>query len=321
MNIFSRIMVVLVSILVLVNLGLVARFYIGQAKAARFNGTMAQNHLELKPVDNLEVVPVVDFLSEGEGYKTEAGNALLVRTDEDNILFDVGYNKNKETKSPLLCNLEKMGIGLDEIQALAISHNHADHVGGYCAMENRIELTKGSIDLQGKKIFTPVPMTCETANTSTVQNPMLIGEGIGTTGPLAVQMFITGQVLEQGLLVNLRDKGLVVISGCGHPQIAEMVKTAKQITELPVYAVVGGTHLYYTNSNAGLGGRIFGGNTLYCRNLKQQEVINIIDEIRDLGVEKAYISTHDSDQPTLDILAEKFGDGFETLKVGRSIRF
>lgn len=296
MSIFSRVVIAGVILLVLLNLGLVARFYSGQGKSLRHNESMARQHLTLQPVDNLEVTPIVDLVGKEEGFKTEVGSSLMVKTDNDCILFDVGYNKNMENESPLLYNLKKMGIALDDVDALAISHNHADHVGGYCYRDNRIELTKGSVDLMGKKIFTPVPMECDTANTSTIERPMLIGRDIGTTGPLAVQMFIPGPVMEQALLVNLRNKGLVVISGCGHPQIPEMVKTAQKITGIPVYAVVGGTHLYYTSGNSGLGGRIFGGNNLYCRGLERQEVVDIIDEIKGLGVKKAYVSTHDYSQ-------------------------
>lgn len=218
-------------------------------------------------------------------------------------------------------NLRELNIDLDDINALAISHNHADHVGGFSYREKRVELTKGKVELNGKSIFTPVPMTCDTAVAMTIEKPMLIAKDIASTGPLAEQMFIPGKLFEQSLLVNLKGKGLVLISGCGHPGIVTIVDTAQRITGLPVFAVVGGLHLYYTQPESGIWGNIFGSSKMYCRTPSEKEVASIIDELIEIGVKKAYISPHDADQPTLKIFEDKFGSNFEVLKVGQPVTF
>ena len=49
---------------------------------------------------------------------------------------------------------------------------------------------------------------------------------------------------DQAIVVNVRNKGLVVITGCGHAGIINTVNYAKQVTGIDkVYAVVGGFHL------------------------------------------------------------------------------
>jgi 7,8-dihydropterin-6-yl-methyl-4-(beta-D-ribofuranosyl)aminobenzene 5'-phosphate synthase len=49
---------------------------------------------------------------------------------------------------------------------------------------------------------------------------------------------------DQGLVINLRGKGLVVLSGCGHAGIVNTVHHAQAITGIqPVHAVIGGFHL------------------------------------------------------------------------------
>lgn len=321
MNVFLKILGVVGLVFVILNIVLVARFYAGKKNTDLHNQEMSQYKIDLKPVERLTVLPVVDLMAKSENYKTEPGISFLIKTDNYSILFDVGYNIKQEKISPLMHNLNELNISLDDINSLAISHNHADHVGGYCFLDKRVELTKGKVDLKGKSIFTPVPMTCDTAGARKIERPALITENIASTGPLAGQMFIPGKLNEQSLLVNLKGKGLVLISGCGHPGIITMVKAARRITGIPVYAVVGGLHLYYTQPKVGFWGNIFGSGKLYCGTPSQQEVTDTIDELKRLGVKKAFISPHDSDQPTLEIFANRFGPDFEPLKVGHPVSF
>ncbi|MTI85310.1 MAG: MBL fold metallo-hydrolase [Firmicutes bacterium] len=321
MNILVKALVIVGLVFVVVNIALIGRFYLGKQSIEVSNREMTQHKIDLETVDRLTVYPIVDLLAKGENLKTEPGTSFLVATESDNILFDVGYNVKQEEVSPLLYNLKQLDISLDDINALAISHNHADHVGGLCFKDNRVELTKGFVDLHGKSIFTPVPMTCDTAVAKTVEKPLSIGTGVASTGPLAEQMFIPGRLNEQSLLVNVKEKGLVLISGCGHPGIIRMVKAAQKITGIPVYAVVGGLHLYYTQPKAGFWGNIFGSSKLYCGTPSREEVVNIVNELKKLGVKKAYISPHDADQPTLEIFADRFGKDYEPLTVGNSVTF
>lgn len=321
MSVLVKVVGAILLAVFLVSMTLVVRFFIGKNSIAEHNQEITQHKVHLKPVDSLTVLPVVDLLGKDENFKTEPGTAVLVKTDNESLLFDVGYNVKQEEISPLLHNLKTLGLSLEDIDALAISHNHADHVGGYCFRDNRIELTKGDVDLGGMPIYTPVPLTCETAAPQTVEGPALITKEIASTGPLAEQMFIPGKLYEQSLLVNLRGKGLVLISGCGHPGIINMVESAQKVTGIPVYAVVGGLHLYYTQPASGIWGNIFGSSKLFCRNPGREEVTAIIDRLKELGVKKAYISPHDADRPTLDIFAEKFGPDFEVLKAGHPVKF
>jgi len=321
MSVLVKVIGVILLSVFLVSVTLVVRFFIGKNSIAEHNQEITQHKVDLKPVDSLTVLPVVDLLGKDESFKTEPGTAVLIKTDNESLLFDVGYNVKQEEISPLLHNLSNLDINLEDVGPLAISHNHADHVGGFCFRENWIELTKGDVDLGGRPVYTPVPLTCETAAAQTVDRPALITKEIASTGPLAQQMFIPGKLYEQSLLVNLKGKGLVLISGCGHPGILNMVDAAQKITGIPVYAVVGGLHLYYTRPEAGIWGNIFGSSKLFCRTPGKEEVTATIDGLKELGVKKAYISPHDADRPTLDIFAEKFGPDFQVLKAGQQVVF
>jgi metal-dependent hydrolase (beta-lactamase superfamily II) len=54
----------------------------------------------------------------------------LIRTDSATILFDLGYNMTASSPSPLEGNMASLGLTLDEIDMIVISHRHPDHVGG-----------------------------------------------------------------------------------------------------------------------------------------------------------------------------------------------
>jgi len=54
----------------------------------------------------------------------------------------------------------------------------------------------------------------------------------------------------QGIGVNVKDKGLVVVSGCAHAGIINTVLYAKQVTGTSkVHAVIGGFHLPVKSAN------------------------------------------------------------------------
>ena len=49
---------------------------------------------------------------------------------------------------------------------------------------------------------------------------------------------------DQAAVLHVRDKGLVVLTGCGHAGIVNIVRYAKKLTGIDeVYAVIGGFHL------------------------------------------------------------------------------
>ena len=81
-----------------------------------------------------------------------------------------------------------------------------------------------------------------------VRTPQLLAAGIGSTGPLARGLFFLGLCEEQALVARIRDKGLVVITGCGHPTVEVILEMARRFSDEPLYAVAGGIHFPVTKS-------------------------------------------------------------------------
>jgi 7,8-dihydropterin-6-yl-methyl-4-(beta-D-ribofuranosyl)aminobenzene 5'-phosphate synthase len=63
-------------------------------------------------------------------------------------------------------------------------------------------------------------------------------EGVTSTGEIG------GWASEHSLVANVKDKGLVILTGCGHPRIVNIVRRAQQVSGVSrVHAIIGGFHI------------------------------------------------------------------------------
>ncbi len=178
----------------------------------------------------LEIIVLVDNNASPTGRLKEAwGISILVRTDGTTVLFDAGPDPEV-----LRHNCEVMGIDLSSVDFVVLSHEHADHTGGVPYVISR---------KPGVEIYVPEGfnedlirhMTELGAKVVKLRGPTKLREDIMTLGPLK------GPPAEQGLLVR-GPRGWVLLTGCAHPGIEEMVRKAKDLTD-DLYAVIGGFHL------------------------------------------------------------------------------
>ena len=205
----------------------------------------------------------------------EWGFAALVESDGHRILVDTGARP--ET---VLTNARELNVDLSDVKEVILTHNHEDHVGGLLTL--RRELMKKnpsalSVAHVGKGIFYSRP-----ESDGKEGNPMVsIRTEYESTGgkfiehDQAVEVFpgewLTGPVPrtypernwsvkgkvktqeglvedtvpeDQSLILNT-PKGLVVVTGCGHAGVINILTFAeKEFPGTPVYAVVGGVHLF-----------------------------------------------------------------------------
>jgi len=153
------------------------------------------------------------------GLKADWGFSCLVETPNRTILFDTGSNG-----SILLENMKKLDIDPLSIDEVFISHPHFDHVGGLSAFLN---------ENNNVRIYVPISLRGirNAKEIIYVDEPMMLHENVFSTGEL--------EHIEQSMIVKT-DKGLVLIAGCSHPRMKNILKAASQFGK--VYAIIGGLH-------------------------------------------------------------------------------
>lgn len=296
---------------------------------------------DLGTVERLSVLPLVEFYSApsalgagpraaagvraaGDGapaFRTESGVSYLVKADDRTILFDVGYNQRGEHPSPLLHNMAALGVSPGDLDAVFISHIHLDHVGGpRCQARRTFALSADDVDLRGIPAYVPAPMTHPTAAVDVVGEGRKLGDGLASTGPLTRAIWLTGPAIEQSLLVNVKDRGMVVIVGCGHPSLSRILTRAQALVEAPLHGVIGGLHFPVTGSRVGRGRQnIIGSGKVPWLRITRSEARAAVTALEALRLSLVALSAHDSCDWTLDLFQTAFGDRYRRVLVGDEI--
>ena len=206
----------------------------------------------------------------------EHGLSLLIETfredQKQTYLFDAGF-----TKDGVPHNIEKLGVDLNKISSIVISHGHPDHTGALAEILKTAEkkipvITHPSAFLKrylvfpdGTRVlsntFTEKALDDAGAEVLLSGDLAILGPGVVATGEIDMvndfeQHFPLAYYEQNGemekdffpdeksLMINLKDKGLIVLSGCGHRGIINTVEYAKRATGIEqVHAVIGGFHL------------------------------------------------------------------------------
>jgi 7,8-dihydropterin-6-yl-methyl-4-(beta-D-ribofuranosyl)aminobenzene 5'-phosphate synthase len=209
----------------------------------------------------------------------EWGFAALVEADGHRVLVDTGARPQT-----VLGNARELGVDLAGVKEVVLTHNHADHTGGLVELRKELMKTNPEA-MSEAHVATGIfySRTSGTGgNVGSEENTMIatkkdyeaiggkfiehaesaeIFPGAWLTGPVT-RVFpernwsVKGKVLtpaglvedtipeDQSLVLNT-PQGLVVITGCGHAGIVNILTFArKEYPKPPVYAVIGGLHLF-----------------------------------------------------------------------------
>ena len=225
----------------------------------------------------LRVLPA-ELAVEKQSYdflRAEHGFSAMVEVAGRRILFDTGM-----TRDGVVSNLDRLAIRADSFEAIVFSHGHFDHVMGLNGLAERLGPTNVPILLhpdfwlQRRIIFpdhtldmpTPSRGAIEGAGFTVVEDRqpsflldgmLLITGEVDRTTPFETGMPPGHQALrdgvwrpdrevhdDQAVVLHVRDKGLVILTGCGHSGIVNIIRYAKRLTGVGrVHAVLGGFHL------------------------------------------------------------------------------
>lgn len=266
----------------------------------------------------LEILPLVDWNVAASGLLGEAGVSYLVRTDRNTILFDVGGNLEFSDSSPLVANMRQLGVRLVDIDTIVISHNHPDHVGGQQFVQAMtFSLDSKQADLQGKRVYVPIPMTYPGIEPVVAREPMVIAPGVATTGPITGKLHM-GPVDEQALAIRVEGKGVVLIVGCGHQGLPRLLQRSAELFDEPIYGVIGGLHYPVPRGRLVRGGVDLQRRAVYGfgNGPSPADVQLEIDLLAAKGPQWVSLSPHDSSDEMIDAFRKTFGARYHDLRVG-----
>lgn len=220
-----------------------------------------------------------------DGVRADHGFSCLIRGLEKTVLFDTGGNGDI-----LLSNMEALEIATQDVEVVVLSHVHSDHTGGL----ERILADNAAVTVYYPASFSErFARSVQTAGASPVAVEGAISPcpGLFMTAPF-------GNPAESGLVVAT-GLGQVLITGCAHPGIVEMVKAASELVGERVYAVMGGFHLMSHSPG---------------------QVDRIIQELKDLGVARCG-PAHCTGEAATARMKAAFGAGTIEMGVGSTVTF
>jgi 7,8-dihydropterin-6-yl-methyl-4-(beta-D-ribofuranosyl)aminobenzene 5'-phosphate synthase len=217
-----------------------------------------------------------------QGTKPDWGFACLIEGTEKVILFDAGTQPDI-----LFHNVDHLGVDLTKVERIVISHDHHDHIGG---LEKVLE-KKHDV-----AVYLPISFSDEIvqsveakkARVVSVNDPVEICRDVYSTGEMGVQ------IKEQSLVINTK-KGLIIVTGCSHQGIVDILKRAKELYDRPIYLVFGGFHLLA---------------------MPDARVEAIIQDFKQIGVEKCGATHCTGDRP-IALFKKAFGDNYVAMGTGR----
>ncbi len=236
-------------------------------------------------LDSLKITVVYDNWSYTPGMSTDWGFACLVQGLQQTLLFDSG-----RIASTFMSNLNKLGIDHQRIHTAFVSHEHHDHIGG---------LPKLLQTSPGMQVYLHASFSSGYKKLLRSRNAQVVE--MGSPGIICTHAASTGEmrsrIKNEHSLVVRTDKGAIVITGCAHPGILDIVQRARSLTNQDILLVMGGFHLLHDST----------------RSIRQ-----IIDGFQQAGVR--YVApSHCSGGEAIQLFAEAYGKRYIRSGAGRVI--
>ncbi|MCR1950809.1 MBL fold metallo-hydrolase [Clostridium sp. DSM 100503] len=212
------------------------------------------------------ITTLVENTSVSKEFKCKHGLSLYIKTDKHNILFDLGSN------GLFIENAIKLNIDISDVDIVIISHGHKDHGGAlklflqhnskakiyihkdafnkyytsvlgalkfYVGLDDRLQFNERIVFTENifevdesLCLFSNVPKKYETASSN---NSLFI--------KIDGKYYKDDFTHEQNLLIKENDK-YILIAGCAHKGIVNIVEKAEEIMASNISTVISGFHLF-----------------------------------------------------------------------------
>jgi 7,8-dihydropterin-6-yl-methyl-4-(beta-D-ribofuranosyl)aminobenzene 5'-phosphate synthase len=225
---------------------------------------------------------IYDSKSLVEGLASDWGFSCLVGND---LLFNSGRNG-----SLLLKNMAGLGVKPSALNSVVISNAEVDHSGGLFDLLKQNPLIKIYLHPKFPEGFIK--------NVREKWGDRLVL--VSKFTELSPDIYVTGPYPTREQLLVIRAKaGLVVLTGCGQPNLVDMLENIQKHLAEPIYLVIGGLHLS-------------------CR--MEAEALKLIDEFQRLGVKRVAPCHCSGQEEGRKLFKDAYGDDCFDVGVGFTVK-
>jgi 7,8-dihydropterin-6-yl-methyl-4-(beta-D-ribofuranosyl)aminobenzene 5'-phosphate synthase len=246
--------------------------------------TLQDNYIDITALDNSAIVQRASPLKEMQirnSILAEHGFSALVTVhaggDRSSLLFDFGFSEDGAVRNAALLGADVAGV-----KAMVLSHGHSDHTGGFRKFSSLMGPDRKEVEFvchpgvfmkprylkfaEEFKVHFP-----EFSRETVLQEGFTLRESVDPCPLLGGLALFLGEIPrvtdfekgfplahrvekgeekqdpiedDTGIAVNVKDRGLVVLTGCAHAGVINTVRQAMTVTGVDkVCAVMGGFHL------------------------------------------------------------------------------
>lgn len=264
----------------------------------------------------MELTVLVDNNTLNDKYYIGEPAVCYYIVDGDNkILFDTGYS------DAFIKNASSMGIDIQNVDSIVISHGHEDHSNGLkyyldSMRDRKIKLISHPLTFNKKKLDNE--MICSPYSLELLgdyfdilvsKEPLNISENLVYLGEIPHLLdfeercamgkikidgnYVDDYLYDDSSVVYKSSEGLIIIAGCSHSGICNIIEYAKKVcNDSRIYGVIGGFHLTEINSRLNETIEYFKKNNIkkvmpcHCTSLtvKSQFVYNLGEYVEEVGV-------------------------------------
>jgi metal-dependent hydrolase (beta-lactamase superfamily II) len=220
--------------------------------------------------------------------------------------------------------MKQLGVTLENIDTIFMSHAHLDHSGGQqWVNKNTFSIGLEQLDLSDKDIYAAAHTTYPNSTVNIIPDATVIAPGIASLGAISRQLLL-GRIEEQALVINVEGKGLVIVVGCGHQTVPKILTRAQQVFSENIYGLVGDLHYPIPEGRLNLLGinlqRYFASGEGPHIPITFETMDEELNLLKNTGLSLIALGGHDTSDEVIEHFNSNFGDSYRHVKVGDWIR-